>query len=175
MQKEKELKIRIKELVRYRRNGLTKLEDCGEFETARYKREKRKENKKKAGSSGAVHHRKSSMVSKRQEEKGSEDTTLEQQGSAGGDDIIKEEESREEVDVSLLAGAELLSVREKKLCRSLGLRPASYITLKAVLLKDHLLRRQGVPVKACHPYGLDKIRRRRIINFMVSSGWITTP
>ena len=36
------------------------------------------------------------------------------EGSAGGDDIIKEEESREEVDVSLLAGAELLSVREKK-------------------------------------------------------------
>jgi len=47
MRKEKELKSRIKELMRYRRNGITKLSECTDFDSARYKRERKKENKKK--------------------------------------------------------------------------------------------------------------------------------
>ena len=42
-QKERELKNRIRELLRYRKNGLTKLEDTEKFEEERFKREKRKE------------------------------------------------------------------------------------------------------------------------------------
>lgn len=48
LKKEKELKSRIKELMRYRRNGLKKLSECSAFDAARNRREKRKENKKKS-------------------------------------------------------------------------------------------------------------------------------
>ncbi|XP_065309681.1 transcriptional adapter 2-beta isoform X3 [Dermacentor albipictus] len=48
LEREKELKARIKELLRYRRNGITKLDECSEFDVARHRREKRKEAKKKS-------------------------------------------------------------------------------------------------------------------------------
>ncbi|XP_033112202.1 transcriptional adapter 2-beta-like isoform X2 [Anneissia japonica] len=53
MQREKELKARIKELIRYRRNGITKLEECKTFDAARFKRDKRKDYKKKLAEKNA--------------------------------------------------------------------------------------------------------------------------
>lgn len=47
LRREKELKARIRELLRFRRNGLKKLSEVVAFETARNKRDKKKENKKK--------------------------------------------------------------------------------------------------------------------------------
>ena len=41
--KERSLRMRIRELTKYRRNGLTRQEECTEFERARYFRERRKE------------------------------------------------------------------------------------------------------------------------------------
>lgn len=41
--KERALRLRIRELVKYRRNGLTRQEECTEHERARYFRERRKE------------------------------------------------------------------------------------------------------------------------------------
>lgn len=43
MAKERALRLRIRELIKYRRNGLTRHEDCIEYERLRYFREKRKE------------------------------------------------------------------------------------------------------------------------------------
>ncbi|KAK8397042.1 hypothetical protein O3P69_005201 [Scylla paramamosain] len=48
--RERELRTRIKELLRYRRNGIRHVEECHEFEVARARRDKKKENKKKAAS-----------------------------------------------------------------------------------------------------------------------------
>ncbi|MPC10926.1 Transcriptional adapter 2B [Portunus trituberculatus] len=50
MVRERELRTRIKELLRYRRNGIRHVEECHEFEVARARRDKKKENKKKAPS-----------------------------------------------------------------------------------------------------------------------------
>lgn len=47
MRREKELKARISELMRYRRNGLKKQSEIPAFESARLRRDKKKENKKK--------------------------------------------------------------------------------------------------------------------------------
>ncbi|XP_012940808.1 transcriptional adapter 2-beta isoform X2 [Aplysia californica] len=47
IKREKETKARIKELIRLRKNGITKLEDEEIYEEEKFKREKRKENKKK--------------------------------------------------------------------------------------------------------------------------------
>nr|CAG4647864.1 EOG090X058A [Moina brachiata] len=43
MAKERALRLRIRELIKYRRNGLTRHEDCIEYERLRYFRERRKE------------------------------------------------------------------------------------------------------------------------------------
>lgn len=45
--REKELKVRIRELIRFRRNGLKRLSEVADYESARIKRDKKKENKKK--------------------------------------------------------------------------------------------------------------------------------
>lgn len=47
LRRERELKARIKDLVRYRKSGIRKLSEVAGMETARSDREKRKENKKK--------------------------------------------------------------------------------------------------------------------------------
>lgn len=48
--RERELRTRIRELLRYRRNGIRHVEECHEFEVARSRRDRKKENKKKGAS-----------------------------------------------------------------------------------------------------------------------------
>ncbi|XP_064115766.1 transcriptional adapter 2-beta-like isoform X1 [Macrobrachium nipponense] len=50
MVRERELRTRIRELLRYRRNGIRHVEECHEFEVARSRRDKKKENRKKGAS-----------------------------------------------------------------------------------------------------------------------------
>ncbi|KAI9558683.1 hypothetical protein GHT06_015472 [Daphnia sinensis] len=55
--KERALRLRIRELIKYRRNGLTRHEECTEYERLRYFRERKKEarldrQRRKSGSSG---------------------------------------------------------------------------------------------------------------------------
>jgi len=49
LKREKDLKMKIKELIRCRKNGLKKLSDIPAFDAVRAKRGKKKENKKKVG------------------------------------------------------------------------------------------------------------------------------
>uniref|UniRef100_A0A3Q2Y5Q2 Transcriptional adapter n=1 Tax=Hippocampus comes TaxID=109280 RepID=A0A3Q2Y5Q2_HIPCM len=72
-----------------------------------------------------------------------------------------------------LTGFELLSDREKVLCNSLNLSPARYLTVKTIIIKDHLQKRQGVPSKSRLPSYLDKVLRKRIVTFLTESGWIS--
>eukprot|EP00058_Branchiostoma_floridae_P028081 XP_002613572.1 hypothetical protein BRAFLDRAFT_208437 [Branchiostoma floridae] len=137
---EKQMRSRIKELMRYRRNGITKLEECSEYEAARYKREKRKENKKK-------------LTSKRKPNSGSD--------------------SEKYQGIKSAPCFNLLSEREKTLCSSMGMNPAKYMTVKTIIIKDHVQRRQGIPTKTRYPQNLDKLHRKRIISFLADSGWIT--
>uniref|UniRef100_A0A9L0S7G0 Transcriptional adaptor 2B n=3 Tax=Equus TaxID=9789 RepID=A0A9L0S7G0_HORSE len=139
MHKEKMLRAKIRELQRYRRNGITKMEESAEYEAARHKREKRKENKTTAGS-------------KRGKEDGKES---------------------EFAAIENLPGFELLSDREKVLCSSLNLSPARYVTVKTIIIKDHLQKRQGIPSKSRLPSYLDKVLKKRILTFLTESGWIS--
>lgn len=165
-QKERELKNRIKVLLRYRRNGLTKLEDTEKFEDERFKRDKRKEYrlKKQLGSSSLV--KRNSMASKKA-------VVEEKLGLLIDESVPKDEE--EIVDTKELAtfpGYELLSYRERKLCKSIGMTPATYITLKTCIVEDYIQRRQGYPVKIRFPNGIDKTHRRQILSFLAENGWI---
>ncbi|KAJ8390270.1 hypothetical protein AAFF_G00108390 [Aldrovandia affinis] len=131
MHKERTLRAKVRELQRYRRNGITKLDESAEYEAARHKREKRKENKSEEGKDGEF--------------------------SA----------------IENLSGFELLSDREKVLCNSLNLSPTRYLTVKTIIIKDHLQKRQGIPSKSRLPSYLDKVLKKRILNFLTESGWIS--
>uniref|UniRef100_A0A8C2PCM5 Transcriptional adapter 2-beta n=1 Tax=Capra hircus TaxID=9925 RepID=A0A8C2PCM5_CAPHI len=145
MHKEKMLRAKIRELQRYRRNGITKMEESAEYEAARHKREKRKENKAAAAAAAA----------------------------AGGAKRGKEDgRDGEFAAIEHLPGFELLSDREKVLCSSLNLSPARYVTVKTIIIKDHLQKRQGIPSKSRLPSYLDKVLKKRILNFLTESGWI---
>ncbi|XP_064484820.1 transcriptional adapter 2-beta-like isoform X1 [Ornithodoros turicata] len=175
LEREKVLKSRIKELMRYRRNGITKLEECGEFDLARHRREKRKENKRKSqkyfsilGCVTSAHRRASSMGSRKHDEKGSVDTLL---GDQEGD---TKEEPKEAIDIATLPGYELLSEKERKLCSSSGISPAYYITFKAVILKDQGQQQGSSSNRTIRPpAGLDRTNCRRILNHFANSGWIS--
>uniref|UniRef100_A0A3P9NC77 Transcriptional adapter n=1 Tax=Poecilia reticulata TaxID=8081 RepID=A0A3P9NC77_POERE len=136
MHKERVLRAKVRELQRYRRNGITRLEESAEYEAARHKREKRKENK-------------NVVASKR-----------------GGKD-------GEFAAIENLTGFELLSDREKVLCNSLNLSPTRYLTVKTIIIKDHLQKRQGIPAKSRLPGYLDKVLKKRILTFLTESGWIS--
>ncbi|XP_071371049.1 transcriptional adapter 2-beta isoform X2 [Centroberyx affinis] len=139
MHKERVLRAKVRELQRYRRNGIARLDESAEYEAARHKREKRKENK-------------SVVASKRGSEEGKDG---------------------EFAAIENLTGFELLSDREKVLCNSLNLSPTRYLTVKTIIIKDHLQKRQGIPAKSRLPSYLDKVLKKRILTFLTESGWIS--
>ncbi|XP_016119514.1 transcriptional adapter 2-beta-like, partial [Sinocyclocheilus grahami] len=166
MHKERMLRAKVRELQRYRRNGITRLDESAEYEAARHKREKRKENKSIAGS-------------KRGSSGGGGAAGLgggvgAGGGLGGGVSAIKEEGKDSEFSaIENLSGFELLSDREKVLCNSMNLSPTRYLTVKTIIIKDHLQKRQGIPSKSRLPSYLDKVLKKRILNFLSESGWIS--
>ncbi|KAF3836826.1 hypothetical protein F7725_004290 [Dissostichus mawsoni] len=172
MHKERVLRAKVRELQRYRRNGIARLEESAEYEAARHKREKRKENKSvvtsKRGSGGG----------------GGLGSGIGFGGGAGGGGgiagglgvgcgIKEEGKDGEFAAIENLTGFELLSDREKVLCNSLNLNPARYLTVKTIIIKDHLQKRQGIPAKSRLPSYLDKVLKKRILTFLTESGWIS--
>ncbi|XP_032231364.1 transcriptional adapter 2-beta isoform X2 [Nematostella vectensis] len=154
--REREVKTKIKELMRYRKNGITKLAAGQEFDEKRLRRERRKENKRKILGGSTPRKTNVSMGKKNDNEK---DTSL----RSG---IIDELKS--------CRGLNVLSSREVQLCSKMQMKPGFYTTIKTIILKDHLLRRQGVQVKTRYPPNLDKTHRRLIVNFLKESGWISS-
>jgi len=158
--KEKDIKSRIKELLRYRKNGISTLSEAESYESQRLKRNKRKAERKKALESGLPI------------------SATDSNASVGYDQSpIKEEAKKADLDklssIVGLPGYELLSINEKRLCTSLRLHPNLYLSYKTCLLRDHLQKKKGQSPKPVHPSGLDKLHRRKIFNFLLHSGWIS--
>lgn len=166
--KERVLRAKVRELQRYRRNGIMRLDESAEYEAARHKREKRKENKSsKRGSGGSGGGGAGIGI-------GGGANSGSGASAGGGASTIKEEgKDGEFSSIEHLPGFELLSDHEKVLCISLNLSPARYLTVKTIIIKDHLQKRQGVPAKSRLPGYLDKMLKRRILNFLTESGWIS--
>ncbi|XP_049593074.1 transcriptional adapter 2-beta [Syngnathus scovelli] len=159
MHKERALRAKVRELQRCRRNGIARLDEAAEYEAVRHKREKRKENK--------------SVLTSKRGGGGLGPGTAPGGGLSSG--AVKEEaKDGEFAAIENLTGFELLSDREKVLCSSLNLSPARYLTVKTIIVKDHLQKRQGVPSsKSRVPSYLDKVLRKRIVTFLTESGWIS--
>ncbi|XP_016094538.1 transcriptional adapter 2-beta-like [Sinocyclocheilus grahami] len=168
MHKERMLRVKVRELQRYRRNGITRLDESAEYEAARHKREKRKENKSIAGS------KRGSSGGGGAAGFGGGVGAGGGLGGGGGVSAIKEEGKDSEFSaIENLSGFELLSDREKVLCNSMNLSPTRYLTVKTIIIKDHLQKRQGIPSKSRLPSYLDKVLKKRILNFLSESGWIS--
>lgn len=172
MHKERVLRAKVRELQRYRRNGITRLEESAEYEAARHKREKRKENKSmvtsKRGSMGGGGLGSGMGIGSGAGGGGGISGGL---GVGGG---IKEEgKDGEFAAIENLTGFELLSDREKVLCNSLNLSPARYLTVKTIIIRDQMQKRQGIPAKSRLPSYLDKVLKKRILTFLTESGWIS--
>ncbi|CAD5113781.1 DgyrCDS2949 [Dimorphilus gyrociliatus] len=151
LKKIKQLKQRIKELQRYRRNGIQKFSECSKFNSERLKNDKRNQQKRKLLFS---------CKSAKQEKRNDRDCF------ESGRDV-----TNGRVDSDRLQ-AEILSDSEKKLCNSIDMKPNTYLTIKTCIIKDYLQRRQGLPVKMRYPSHLDKAHRRKILTFLTHNGWI---
>merc|ERR1719347_41446 len=148
--KEKEIKYRIKELQRYRKNGINSLTEAESYEAERMKRNKKKSERKRGG------HEEGQMQ---------EQATVKEDAKTVDLDNISS--------IVNLPGYDVLSLNEKRLCTSLRLHPKLYISYKTCLLRDHLQKKKGQSPKPVHPSGLDKVHRRKIFNFLLNSGWIS--
>ncbi|KAM6909495.1 transcriptional adapter 2-beta [Xenentodon cancila] len=172
MHKERVLRAKVRELQRYRRNGITHLEESAEYEAARHKREKRKENKNvvssKRGSAGG-----GGLSTGMGLGSGAGGGVGVVGGIGAGSGIKEEGKDGEFAAIENLTGFELLSDREKVLCNSLNLSPTRYLTVKTIIIKDHLQKRQGIPAKSRLPSYLDKVLKKRILTFLTESGWIS--
>ncbi|KAH3844434.1 transcriptional adapter 2-beta-like isoform X2 [Dreissena polymorpha] len=174
-QKEKDLKTRIKELVHLRKNGITKLEEVQKFVDERLKRDKKKDTKfKKLMNSSQI--RRHSMVSRNISDDENFDILIDENEKPLCSDLLNKDDSDFKIvkEMSQCPGYDLLSGREKRLCNSIGMTPANYMTVKTCIVKDFLQqRRQGFPVKIRYPSNMDKTHRRRIMSFLADNGWIS--
>lgn len=157
------MRARIKDLTRYRKNGITKLAECQEYDEQRLRRERRKENKRKMV--GGTQPRRTNVSMGKKNEASSEDKDEKDRSlsSPSFEDQMKN-----------CPTYNLLSLMERQLCASMHMKPGFYLTIKTIVLKDNLLRRQGVQVKTRYPPNLDKTHRKHIMNFLKESGWVAT-
>ena len=115
--KEREIKVRIKELLRYRKNGINNLQESESYEAERSKRNKKKADRKKALEAGLP-----------------EPVSIEPSP-------VKEAEADKAVDLDNVAsitglpGSDILSHNERRLCTSLSLHPSP--RFKHPLLQGH--------------------------------------
>eukprot|EP00095_Tigriopus_kingsejongensis_P002498 maker-scaffold64_size435223-snap-gene-2.30 protein:Tk02498 transcript:maker-scaffold64_size435223-snap-gene-2.30-mRNA-1 annotation:"low quality protein: transcriptional adapter 2-beta" len=160
--KERELKQRIKELQRYRKNGVLKLKDSHEYESQRLRRIRRR---KELGKRSEICDSPLSIKS--------EDWNT--SGSPMMSNISALSPKPEEKPLAIIGmpGYELLSSNERKLCANLKLTPAHYISYKTCLLTHHLQKKKGQTPKPLNPVGLDKNNRKIIFQFLMRAGWIT--
>ncbi|XP_029640641.1 transcriptional adapter 2-beta-like [Octopus sinensis] len=168
MQRVKDVRCHIKDLLRYRRNGLTKSNEVELFEEVKIKKERRADRSKKVANS---------LMNKRS--MSSSSTLVSKKNECKLDIIIDDDDENPDdcddestKDMSSLPNYEQLSNSEKRLCSSLRLTPSNYITIKTSIIRESLQRQHGYPVKIRYPSYLDKTHRRKIINFLTNNGWI---
>ncbi|XP_046848616.1 transcriptional adapter 2-beta-like [Xenia sp. Carnegie-2017] len=154
--RQRELQCQIKELMQYRKNGVTKLSACREYDELKLRRDKEKENRKKQDTSS---QRRTNAIGRKETKV--DRKKIERKGPITCPELANS-----------CLGIELLSLREKQLCNSLQIKPMFYITMKGIVLKDHSLRRRGNTVKTRYPSCIGKLQRKRLLLFFKQCGWL---
>ncbi|EEB14911.1 transcriptional adapter, putative [Pediculus humanus corporis] len=169
MQREQELKIRLTELFRYRRNGLTRHEECAHFEQELYyQQELYKEKQNSLDSSGLNQIDQPQITTLLRSKEKSEEHALYSiarksilknlgsqfriNGNANNDGNPSEEVNN--------TSQVLLTVSEIQLCNLLDVSPSEYLTLKGVLIKDSSETGDYTPLE------------NQVKIFLESKGWL---
>lgn len=66
----------------------------------------------------------------------------------------------------------LLSESEKRLCKSTNLSPSQYVSLKTFLIKEHNQKKKKGAAQRLFTDDIDKTVRRRIVDFLTRNNWI---
>ncbi|XP_057315004.1 transcriptional adapter 2-beta-like isoform X1 [Hydractinia symbiolongicarpus] len=165
--REKELKEKIKELIRYRRNGLKKITACQEYEDAKLQREKKKELKKRMQVISPPRATKTSGKKDKEIKKEMEDEKrLSEKITAAS--VSAEFKEKMKNDPCYY----LLSDKEKQLCFAIQLQCCRYLTLKTFLLNEYASRRMNAQFKSKPPQYLSSILRNSLQEFFLQSGWM---
>eukprot|EP00794_Sanderia_malayensis_P020135 gene20135-22108_t len=148
--REREIKCRIKDLIKYRRNGIKKLAACQEYEDQRFKREKRKENKKK------LHVASPPRVTKISNNKKDTSSCPTEEDKSNGklspDQDISSSELLFKDTIQNDTCYHFLSDKEKQ---------------------DFVAKKHGMQIKSRYPPNLTKCQRRTIVDFLNEAGWTT--
>ena len=122
----------MKELHRYRKNGINALKEAESYEAERVKRNKKKADRKKALEAGLPEPPSAEPSPVKEDSKSMDLDTL--------------------TSILGLPGYQILSTNEKRLCTSLRLHPSLYISYKTCLLRDHLQKKKGQSPKPVRIY-----------------------
>ncbi|XP_026272333.1 transcriptional adapter 2B isoform X2 [Frankliniella occidentalis] len=188
VRRQRELEVRINELLRYRRHGITTVEECHHFEQLRQEiRDKRRNSdscnvslsplsaqskRREKGGSFSIIKKSTSMGNDRCLFPVSPDSGTEGGGEADSDDTLAADTPQ---DVAALPGYPLLSKDEAQLCTTLKITPNQYYGAKYSLLEMHVnkgsKKEDGLTLsEVCT---LDGEPLKHIFNYMVESGWIS--
>nr|CAG4634755.1 EOG090X058A [Alona affinis] len=196
MTKERALRLRIRELIKYRRNGLTRQEECTEYERLRYCREKRKEarverQRRKSSSSQLMilfrlvllfgpnsSAREAQVLSNREGNVSfsglNASSSRPRPVLPSVKTLLNRADWREAVseqiansdDITLCPGSELLTPVERQICQSYRLRPLYYMTCKTNLLLSGTQKTPFLP-------GLAMEEQNAISNYCTQAGFLS--
>jgi hypothetical protein len=97
--------------------------------------------------------------------------------SMDNEEPISDKKENDEFDISGCRGIDLLSKKERSLCKSMKIYPVQYLEIKKALIHEALVN--GMLDKATSSNGrktivqIDVERRGNVIDFMVRAGWIS--
>ncbi|XP_047132102.1 transcriptional adapter 2-beta isoform X1 [Hydra vulgaris] len=163
--REKEIKLKIKDLVRYRRNGIKKLLACQEYEEFKLQREKKKEIKKRMH---VISPPRTTKTSKKESE---DDSSLESKIFFNETDLNRNDNKFIEK-MRMDPCANLLSDKEKQLCFALDLSYSRYCAIKIHLLNEFATCRSKITYKGKPPSFMTTALRECLRSFFVQCGWI---
>nr|CAG4638418.1 EOG090X058A [Cyclestheria hislopi] len=152
--KERALRLRIRELLKYRRNGLTRQDECTEYERTRYFRERRREARQQRQRKKSRKRRSASCKFSRRKVHNEADR------QEAPNSLFKYD------DLTLCPGSELLTPSERQICQSLRLRPLHYLSFKTNLLLNGTDKAPLLP-------GLALDEQRLIIHYFTKAGFLS--
>ncbi|XP_063235227.1 transcriptional adapter 2B [Bacillus rossius redtenbacheri] len=168
--KERQMKVRLGELAKYRRSGLTRHEECPHFEQLRLQHDEWRE--RRSGSSGSYLSPTSTQLPKKGRDGAAAPASASGSCSQPSCDREGESDGRAlgSAELETLPGFHLLTAYEIELCSSLNLKPSRYMALKSILMREFLKKGLKKEDLLTNTLGMES----RILHYLVSSGgWIT--
>lgn len=159
LMRQRELSRRLSELLRYRRNGLTKFEELPHFEQERVARH----NASKSGSSASTPPPRLSVGIRKKEKNGegsysvTANSTL-ASGTAFTSNLATQG-SQPDSESASQPSYHLLSASEKQLCTNLEITPTQYISMKTLMLSEPLMKTETV-------------EEQQVQDHLINSGWV---